>query len=179
MQKETYPNILVVGANHRKTGKTTLVEQIIQHFRQDQIIAIKIAAYTDLKDFQARHPENEDLLILEETEANTKADSKRYLNAGAAQSFYIAGIEEKLVKNLPQILNNFKNKPVIIESNWFALHYNPGYILLLKEKSEKQSKSSFLKLKDKADAIIQPGTISEAALIYWRFENGKWNIPGQ
>lgn len=179
MKKPTYPNILVVGANHRKTGKTTLAEQIIQHFRQDQIIAIKIAAYNDITDFQARHPDNEDLLIHREQEANTKADSKRYLYAGASQSFYLAGTKEKLLKYLPQMLNNYKNAPVVIESNWFALHFNPGYILLLTDKSVQQSKSSFLKLRNKADAIIQPGTITEAALTYWRFENEKWIIPGQ
>ena len=179
MTKLQYPNILVIGANQRKTGKTTLAEQVIQHFRQDQIIAIKIAAYTDITDFQKHYPGQEDILIHREQESNTTADSKRYLNAGAAQSFFLAGIRTRLLEYLPQFLNNYKNTPLIVESNWFAIHHNPGYILLLKDKTAQESKSSFLKLKDKADAIIQPGTINELTLTYWRFEDGKWIIPGQ
>ena len=179
MHSLMYPNILVVGANQRKTGKTSLVEQIIQHFRQEQIIAIKIAAYTDIGDFQLNYPDKENLLVHEENEASTKKDSKRYLNAGAAKSFFLTGMEEELLEYIPGFLNKLVNYPLIIESNWFALQYNPGFILLLNEKSIDQPKESFLKLKSKADSIIQPGTISKLALTYWRFENGKWIIPGQ
>ncbi len=175
--KAYYPNVLCIGANHRKVGKTSLLENIIRHFRQDKIIAVKIAAYDDADELIRDH-DTAELTVKEEAENSGANDSGRYLQAGAEKSFFLAGMEDDVRKKIPEILQRYKNKPFVIESNWFSLHFTPGYILLLEDKNAR-SKKSFLRLKNKADSIVPPGTITELTLNFWHFSEGHWEIPGK
>lgn len=176
--KNSYPNVLMIGANQRKVGKTSLIETILHHFRQDNVIAIKIAAYDNKDALHRHHPEADELLFIEEKEGAETKDSRRYLKAGAGRSFFVAGLEDKVKQQIETLLNTFANKAVLVESNWFALNYKPGYILLLNDKTVQKSKKSFEQLKPKANAIVPPGTIGELTMIHWRFEDGRWHIPG-
>lgn len=176
MNKYSFPNILVVGANHRKAGKSKLIESIIRHFRYEDIIAIKIAAYDKLADFEKHYPEHGEMIVIDEKEKADRKDSKRFLKAGASKSLFIAGMEKALLQKIPEILTAFRSRPVIVESNWFALKYEPGYVLMLEDKSAKTYKQSFHDLKKRADSIVPLDTITELALNFWQFEENTWKI---
>ncbi|MGM0647493.1 MAG: hypothetical protein ACQESZ_03800 [Bacteroidota bacterium] len=179
MNKHAFPNVLVIGSNHRKAGKTTLMTMIIHHFQHQQPVAIKVAAYHDRDHFQQQYPGHGEFLLIDEHKAADQKDSRRYLKAGANRSFFIAGMQDQLLKKLPEILNTFSDKPILIESNWFALTFKPGYLLLLEDKSVNKYKSSFTKLKEKANSIVPPGTIDVMTLNFWHFQHGLWQIPGK
>ncbi len=176
--KSYYPNVLCIGANHRKVGKTSLVQNIVRHFRQDKIIAVKIAAYDDAGDLRRDHGTAELIVKSNETEQSDIKDSGRFKKAGADKSFFIAGMEADVRKKVSELLEKYNGRPFVIESNWFALHFTPGYILLLEDKNAR-SKESFLRLMNSADSIVPPGTINELALNFWQFSEGKWEIPGK
>lgn len=137
-----YANILVIGANQRKTGKSDLIEAIIGHFNRQKPVALKIAAYDDENVLNNHHLGTSNYLAVKETEASDHKDSKRFLKAGAADSYFIAGMEERLKNNLPELLAKYTDRPVIIESNWFPTQFSPGYLLLLEDKQALKPKQT-------------------------------------
>ncbi|MCF8330902.1 MAG: hypothetical protein K9H84_00460 [Bacteroidales bacterium] len=176
MNKYSFPNVLVIGANHRKAGKSKLIESIVRHFRHDGIVAVKIAAYDKLEDFKQHYPGYGEMILIDEKEGADRKDSKRFLKAGASKSFFIAGMERPLMNRIPELLDEYKSRPVVVESNWFALKYEPGYLLLLEDKNVKRYKHSFQELIKHADSVIPPDTITDLTLNYWRFEGNIWKI---
>lgn len=173
------PHVLAVGANHRKTGKSRLIEDIIHHFRSQEPVAMKIAAYNDESILNLHHPGSGKYLAIKETEAADRKDSKRFLEAGAAESFFIAGLENELEKQLPDLLNKYSNRPLIIESNWFSTRFKPGFLLLIEDKDVRKPKQGFEDLKKLAQAVVPPNNITHLVLMHWHFREGKWEILRQ
>jgi hypothetical protein len=100
MQKKE-SNILMVGGNARKSGKTSLICRLLEQFgRQYPIIAVKVAIYADKDIFLEHFPlaRNKGYLEIKEEDRNNKKDSGKYLAAGALESWFLAATLKNILR---------------------------------------------------------------------------------
>jgi molybdopterin-guanine dinucleotide biosynthesis protein len=74
---------IVVAGTGRKSGKTTLVEGLIAAAPERRWIAVKVSHHAPAEGAACE--------ILEETDLEGPGDTRRYLRAGAARSFWVRG----------------------------------------------------------------------------------------
>jgi molybdopterin-guanine dinucleotide biosynthesis protein len=87
---------VIVAGTGRKSGKTTLVCRILRMFPERRWTAVKISHHA---------PESgAPFEILEEAEAGTSGDTRRYLAAGAARAFWVRGDFEAALPALERLL---------------------------------------------------------------------------
>jgi molybdopterin-guanine dinucleotide biosynthesis protein len=101
---------IVVAGMGRKTGKTTLVEGLIAAAPERRWVAVKISHHA---------PANGAAYdIVEETDPEGHGDTRRYLRAGSARSYWVRG---DLLAALPELKSLLAQAPDwIVESGQAA-----------------------------------------------------------
>lgn len=163
---EEHVNILMVGGNARKSGKTTMICRLLEYFeRTYAIAAVKVALYGNREIFSEHYPEasGNGYLEIKENSPYNKKDSGKFLAAGAAESWFIAAVngkEDKVIQKIKEIENrvNF----MILESNVIRKYIEPGVFIMVIN-SEKEVKASAREVFSFADLHVD--TVSE------RYEN--------
>lgn len=89
---------IVIAGTGRKSGKTTLMCRILRLFPHRRWTAVKISHHGA----ESGAPYE----IVEETEPGTRGDTRRYLAAGAARSFWVRGDFEAALPALVQLLES-------------------------------------------------------------------------
>lgn len=121
-------NLLIVSGTGQNVGKTTFVCHIIQHFKKQGIIALKISPYWH----NINRPEdiiikNDNFLIMKESNTDGLKDSSKMLLSGAIPTFYIQAVDEFIPQAFAYLSKKYiKNKAVICESSALAKHYMPA-----------------------------------------------------
>ncbi len=88
---------VIVGGVSRKCGKTTVVCRIIALTRERRWLAVKVSHHA---------PENGAAYeLVQETEAGESGDTRRYLAAGAARSYWLRGDLEAGLAELCALLD--------------------------------------------------------------------------
>jgi len=149
-----YPNILLVTGNGKNVGKTTLSCALIEHFKDQKIIGVKISPH-----FHDFDPEVEDVLyqtddiiIIEEHRINTGKDSSKLKTAGAYRVFFVMVLDYNLQEAFDKLIEFAGTEyPMIIESAALRNIIKPSVFLLLTHIDRPKPKSSIKHLLDYVD----------------------------
>ncbi len=153
-------NWIIVGGTGRNTGKTSLVEKLIEKFgSQVPVTAVKIANIKpggkrfhghDVESFQDR------ILIKKETRSNGSKDSMRFLKAGAFESWFIQTEDVFLPETFPEIQTVLKEAQwVICESNSLRKFVKPGLFIMVKGENNTSGKKDVPGLLQLADVVVK------------------------
>jgi molybdopterin-guanine dinucleotide biosynthesis protein len=154
----SFPNVLLVGSNTRKTGKSTLICKLLERYGKEKpISAIKLAIYDDINDLKAHYSDasEEGVYIIEEQEAGEK-DSKKFLAKGARRSWFIAVMKAE-IEQVINIINQIKNEGdfLIVESTSLRNFIVPGLFIFVNKASKKNKKRD---VRNMADLEIETGS---------------------
>ena len=155
-----FPNVLLIGSNTRKTGKTTLACRLIEiHQRNNFVAAIKLALYETEPDFYRHYPEAEGtgFYRIQEEHPGEK-DSQQFLAAGAFKSWFIATLEDNIAK-VVDIIDDIKREGglLIIESTHLRNYLVPGVFLFL-TKPGTDIKPDYRAIQNMADLSVETGS---------------------
>lgn len=126
---------IVVGGHSRNVGKTSVVAGLIAAFSQYSWTALKISSHWHADSASLEDENKEDVChIHEECNRDGRADTSRFLAAGAARSFWVRVREGRLEAAMPRLLPILQSNPfVIIESNAILQYIQPDlYIMVLR-----------------------------------------------
>ncbi len=149
LSKPYFPNLLLVSGNGRNSGKTTLIERIISHFKDEHsITGIKISPHFHESQTNARGA-GLSYLIHRENDLSGHKDSSRMLVAGAKEVYYIQSEENGIADAFAILLKDLdKNHLWICESGGLRKYIRPGLFLLVNRKDN-------LSWKDSAKDLLQ------------------------
>jgi molybdopterin-guanine dinucleotide biosynthesis protein len=150
--------MLLIGSTGRKSGKTSLACQIIQKFRKNNLVAIKVTTVT--KTNKNSHSdlsvaETKGFIITEETRNNTDKDTSKMLAAGASRVFWLCAEKKCLKSGLDALLKKIGNKKICIcESNSLRQFVEPGLFIMVKGPDCRKTKPSAKHVINFADRIV-------------------------
>ena len=152
--------LVVVGGHSRNIGKTSVAAGLIRKLRDRQWTAVKITQYghgvcSNKGEACGCEAEPDHPFALSEEYEPNKADSGRFLAAGAERSFWLrvpAGELSRAAETVRKILDSAEN--VIIESNSVLELVQPDAFLMLLDFSCEDFKPSSLRFMDRADAFV-------------------------
>lgn len=153
-------NWIIVGGTGRDTGKTTLVEKLVEKFcLQVPLTAVKISNIKpDNRSFHGHNVErtSEKVLLQKELRTDGNKDSMRFLKAGAQTSWFIQTEDAFLPETFPQIRSSLKNAGwVVCESNSLRNFVKPGLFIMVKGKNGVSDKKDVRGLLQLADVVVK------------------------
>ena len=173
-------NILMVGGNARKSGKTTIICRLLERYGTElSISAVKAALYDDQEVFREHYPRayGKGYLELKETDSLVRKDSGKYLRAGALESWFLAAVkknEDRMIRRISEIAN--RGGLMIIESNALRNSIHPGIFIMVNNRS-KEEKYSASSVSDYADLNMETGgEIFDNIEDYIDIKNNIWNL---
>jgi hypothetical protein len=152
----SYPNVLLIGANARNAGKTTLACSLIRKFSFDfPLIGLKVTRTCIREEqFHGTHgePELEGWFLNEEINYSGTKDTHRMLEAGAQKVFYLRSNEDKIEEAFLSFMKEIgKNSLIVCESRSLRRFIKPAiFIMMMNEQPVSQSKEvqSYLRFAD-------------------------------
>ncbi|MGM0496599.1 MAG: hypothetical protein ACQESJ_01650 [Bacteroidota bacterium] len=146
-----FPNVLLVGSNSRKAGKTSIVSQLIGTYGDKHpVSAIKLAIYDNKEDFNSHYPSVSDdgVFFLKEKEPGD-GDSGKFLAAGAKKSWFVAILQSE-IHQVIDLLYEIKSEGgfAIVESTSLRNYILPGLFIFVHKLSKKDKKKSVRSLSD-------------------------------
>lgn len=178
MNKKYYPNILLISATGRNLGKTTLACNIIESFKEQEIIAVKISPHFHKinREQDIILEQTQEYILIEEDKADTSKDSSRMKAAGAKRVFFLMVKDFFLEKAFNRIIREANGKsPIIVESAALVNILKPAVLLLLVKNGEDLSvmeKNSHLV--SLADEIIVSDLSHKQLPENLKLQNGIW-----
>jgi molybdopterin-guanine dinucleotide biosynthesis protein len=154
--------IVVVGGHTRNIGKTSVVAGVIRAFREMHWTAFKITQFGHGMCSANGEPcdcetASHTVAISEERQGPTATDSGRYLEAGAARSFWVRTRMGQLAEAMPRIRKEIATaENVIIESNSILRFMRPDIYLSVLDPETADFKDSARIYLDRADAVLVP-----------------------
>jgi len=173
-----YSNLLMVGGTSKKSGKTSAIRNIISHFSEDSVVAVKAILFDNDEHFYTHYPEavGTDYFAINEQEAIDK-DSGRYLKSGAHQAWFLAATtsgESKLFRQIDALCN--EGNPVILESNVLRKFVRPAVFIMLVN-PERRIKPSAKAMQDKIDLHLNSTNEDiEQISSHLKIENHQWKL---
>jgi molybdopterin-guanine dinucleotide biosynthesis protein len=158
--------IVAVGGHTRNIGKTSVVAGLIRALPEMHWTAFKITQFGHGVCSANGEPcdcETADhtIAISEERDPATGTDSARYLEAGAARSFWVRTRQGQLAEAMPRLRKEFERAHadggnVIVESNSILRFIRPDVFLTVLDPATADFKPSALRYLDRADAVLIP-----------------------
>ena len=161
--------VIVIGGHSRNVGKTSVVAGIIAALPHYRWTALKITQYGHgicSKDGETCHCATDDhnWAVSEEKDLTGTTDTSRFLQAGAAQVYWVRTQQGKLAEAMPTIRRKLAAAPnTIIESNSVIKFVRPDLYLTVLDPANADFKASAQEFIDRADAIILHHTHGQAA----------------
>ena len=153
-------NVVVVGGHSRNIGKTSVMAELIRSLTPPQWVAVKITQYghgvcsLDGKPC-ACEPEEHAFVLTEEKDRASRADTCRFLAAGAKRSLWLRVRQGQLATALPALHRALRNEDwVMIESNSILGFLKPALYLFVLDPSRQDFKASARKYLERADAVV-------------------------
>jgi hypothetical protein len=153
-------SVVVVGGNTRNIGKTSVVAGLIAAMPERQWVAMKITQFghgvcsADGKECGCATADHT-VAISEEKKPDSGTDTSRYLQAGAAKSYWVRTRQGQLHEAMPHVrklLGAAEN--VVIESNSVLRFLKPDVALSVLDLSSEDFKASALRFLDRVDAVV-------------------------
>jgi len=146
-----FPNVLLVGSNARKTGKTSFICSLIETYgEKHSISAIKIAIYDNKDDLFSHYPEaTDDGIFIKKEEEPGEKDSGRFLTAGAKKGMFIALMQSQ-IHQVIDLLYEIKSEGglAIVESTSLRNYILPGLFIFVQGLSKKDKAKNIRPLSD-------------------------------
>lgn len=118
--------ILIVGGQHRKIGKTALIEAILSEFPELEWTAVKITTH------HGRLGSEPGVSLRRESAPSPKSDTGRYLAAGAAQAWLVTASPGAVGAACEELRRaGILDGPAVIESGAAAEHFEEGVFLFV------------------------------------------------
>ena len=153
-------NAVVIGGHTRNIGKTKVMSALISQYSKCGWSAVKITKYGhgdsshDGKPCGCA-PKEHPFALHEETDARGRADTCRYLAAGARRSLWLRAREGQLREALPLLKRRLRGEGwVILESNSILEFIEPLLYLAVVDSSKTDFKRSAREAWVRADALI-------------------------
>lgn len=151
---------VVVGGHSRNIGKTSVVAGLIRDMKSLDWTAVKITQYGHGICSQDGEPcgcapTEHAFMLTEERNAGGRADTCRFLAAGARRSLWLRARQGQLAEALPSLERALpKDDWVIIESNSILNFVKPSLYLVVLDHLQTDFKPSALEFLDRADALV-------------------------
>jgi len=158
--------LVVVGGHSRKIGKSSVVAGVIRALPEARWAAVKITQHGHRASGEGPYT------LIEET-APSKADSGRYLAAGACRSFLLdveAGSLNLAIPALREIITSSPN--AIVESNSVLEFLPADLFLFVLDHAASEFKETSRQYAPRADAFVLVN--EDTAAPDWRAEAAKW-----
>ncbi|MFC2102456.1 hypothetical protein ACFLS7_05635 [Bacteroidota bacterium] len=159
------PNVLIVGATTRNTGKTEFACRVIEeHASREEIFGVKVIPVDKDEDDCHRGLEGCGLCnsltgeyrIIEEVEADTEKDTSRMLRAGAKRAYLLLVDNCSVEQGIRSMLEMLpENALVVVESNTIRKVLEPGLFIVIREFSATSIKESCADVIQYADKIVE------------------------
>ena len=174
---KAFDNLIIVAGTGRNSGKTTFVCRIIECFRDEGVISVKITPHfhspsaglisiADGKDFR----------IFRETATDGVKDSSRMRLAGAEVSYYIQATDSSVKNSFLELArrNLISSGPVVCESPALGLHIKAA-ILFLADSNEVLERRDGRALTSLSPVPVTPHD-AEAVAGRISFSEGRWSL---
>ena len=164
---------VVIGGHTRNIGKTSVMAALIREFAPLGWTAVKITQYGHGICSRDGHacgcaPEEHPFALTEETDASGRADTCRFLAAGARESLWLRVRQGQILSALPLLIRKVRGAEwVIIESNSIVAHLNPLLYLMVLDASQQDFKSSARDALGRADALVYVSTAASRLECRW------------
>ncbi|MCX6334250.1 MAG: hypothetical protein NT092_08105 [Bacteroidia bacterium] len=169
------PNLFLIAGTGNKSGKTTLACRVIDQFRNEGIVAIKITPH-----FHETTPglvlltEARGFSIYEETDPETSKDTSRMLKAGAARVFFAKVTDNDLLSAFKAILEYIQGgTPIICESPALRYFVEPAIFAIMNSLSSNNNKN-INRLLEFPHVMFQLEDLLNMEEIPIRFKGCKW-----
>jgi hypothetical protein len=155
---------VVIGGHTRNIGKTSMMCALIREFSSRGWTAVKITQYGHGVCSHDGHscgcaPTEHPFALTEETDSRGRADTCRYLSAGAQKSLWLRARQGQLASALPLLFRRLHSAQwVIIESNSIMDFIEPLLYLAVLDGSRSDFKPSAQRSLARADAFIWVGS---------------------
>lgn len=181
------PNILLIGAAGRNTGKTTLACRVIENISKDTpLIAAKVTTIAERDSKCPRGGEGcgacssleGDFQITRETDSDSNKDTARLLQAGAKEVYWLRTQKDCLKDAATALLETIgPDIPCVIESNSLRLVAQPSLFIMTKDADTSEYKPSAKDVADLADIMLKfNGTTFDTNPDDIYYSNGKWTL---
>jgi hypothetical protein len=152
--------LVVIGGQCRKVGKSALVVDLIKAFPECRWTAVKITPYVEsgcpVKGSSCQCGPGEHTFAIRQEKTRTgKADTSRFLAAGAEKAIWVktkSGRLKDALAALTSVIGLVEN--VIVESNAILRYWQPDLFLLVVDPRNREFKSSAHKVLRAADAFV-------------------------
>jgi hypothetical protein len=154
--------IVVVGGHSRNIGKTSVVAGIIRALPEMHWTAFKITQFGHGMCSANGEPcdcetAEHTVAVSQERDGATGTDSARYLEAGAARSFWVRTRMGDLAEAMPRIRKEIATaENVVMESNSILRFLRPDIYLSVLDPGTSDFKDSARLYLDRADAVLVP-----------------------
>ncbi|HUI44054.1 MAG TPA: hypothetical protein VL523_18980 [Terriglobia bacterium] len=151
---------VVIGGHTRNIGKTSVMSALIREFAPLGWTAVKITQYGHGVCSHDGHacdcaPEEHPFALSEETDSQGRADTSRFLAAGARRSLWLRVRQGQLSAALPLLGRKLRGDEwVILESNSILEFMDPLLYLAVLNGSKSDFKLSARRALARADALI-------------------------
>lgn len=157
LQKEYFPNLILVSGTGRNVGKTTFACSVINHLAKSyNVSAIKISPHKHtISNGSNVLKQISNYRIVEEQDYHTPKDTSRMLRAGARKVYYIQSGDDSLkyvLKDLNEISD--RSSPVVCESGALSSVLIPGLFFVISYTGIFQCKQSILNCERKVGKWI-------------------------
>jgi hypothetical protein len=181
------PEMLIIGAAGRNSGKTVLAERLIARYAEtERVIAVKVTA---IKEKKGVCPRGEagcgvctdiegDFMITQETSKSSAKDTSRLLAAGAEKVFWIRSLTDKLGAAFESLMELCEEpSSFVIESNSLRHFVRSGLFIMVKDVKSDYYKPSAIKVAKMADVTIGfDGKEFDIDIDRINFSGGKWEL---
>lgn len=165
LTKQRYvPQLLLIGATGRNSGKTTVATALIQKFKTHYpIIGVKIITIKGARGQCQRGGVGCGICtsidggyaLDEEKQTFGTKDTMQMLAAGCQKTFLLRTFTDDLITGFQAILTQIpQNSLLICESNTLRTQLKPGLFLML-DRHEQHPKATAQQVYDRADLILE------------------------
>lgn len=161
--------IVVVGGHTRNIGKTSVMAGLIAGTREMGWTAFKITQFGHGVCSANGEPcdcetAEHTIAVTEERERGSGTDSSRYLDAGAARSFWVRTRQGQLAEAMPRLRKEMERAGnAILESNSVLRFLKPDVYVAVLDPGVADFKESAKRYLDRADAVVVLGGELEKA----------------
>ena len=181
------PNILLIGAAGRNTGKTTFACRVIENiFKDTPLIAAKV---TTIVERDGKCPRGgtgcgtcssleENFQITQETDSTSNKDTARLLQAGAKKVYWLRVQKDHLKEAAAALLETIgPDTPCVIESNSLRLIVEPSLFIMTKDAGASEYKPSAKDVADLTDIKVSfNGSDFDTNTDDISLHNNKWTL---
>lgn len=155
--------LIVVGGQTRNIGKTSVMAGLIRDLKSFAWTAVKITQHGNgihSNDGEPSEcvPAGQAFVLAEEANPRGRADTCRFLGAGARRSLWLRVREGQLATALPTLSQALSgDEHVIIESNSILGFLKPTAYLVVLDRARRDFKTSARQFVERADALVHVG----------------------